>query len=104
MNGLKNAMWWMRFFGILVGFGLCGIGLPMIDGQIQHDAASDARLGLVHAFGVSLAICAVIWTAAWLAYRMARLLWENDPDIGSDDDANYEFAPDSFPSSPTKPR
>lgn len=104
MDRLKKVMWWTQFFGILVGFGLCGIGLPMIDGQIQHDAASDARIGLVNAFAILLAVCVVIWTAAWLAYHMVRLVWENDPDIGTNDDANYEFALDSFPDSPVKPR
>ncbi len=109
MNRLKNVMWWVAALAILIGYVLCGLAIPLIDGQIQHDAYSHARIGLMHVLGIVLAICMVILLASGLTYGLIRLMWRNDPDVGTDDDGQFSFDPPepsiSFRRSPiNKPR
>ena len=89
---------------ILTGFGLCAIGVRAIDDMILYDAVSHEKIGMVHMLGILLAICVIVWMTAWLAYRAFCMTRNNDPDVGTNDDSEYEFDPDTFPSSPKKPR
>ena len=104
MDRLKKGMRFVQVAMLFTGFGFCSVALRAIDDKIVYDAVSHEKIGMVHMLGILLAICAVIWTAAWLAYRMFCLMRNNDPDIGTDEDEEYEFDQDSFPSSPNLPR
>ncbi len=103
MDRLKNVMWWAACAAILVGFGLCGVGIIAIDRQIEHDAYSHARIGLVHVLGIMLAICVMILVAAGLMCMLIRMFRSNDPDVGTNDDSQYVFD-GNFPDSPNLPR
>lgn len=105
MDRLKKVMWWMQCAMLFTGFGLCWVAFRAIDDTILYDAVSHEKIGMAHMLGIVLAICILVWAPVALAYCMHRLMRDNDPDVGTDDDGQYISDDDDvFPFSPRKPR
>lgn len=92
MDRLRNVMWYVAVIGICVGFGFCWLYvISAIDGQIEQDAYSHARIGMMRVLGIMFEIFAAMLALMGFVYALLRSMRNNDPDVGTDDDGNYFF-------------
>lgn len=105
MSRLQNAMWWVAVVGICIGFGFCWLyAVSAIDGQIEHDAYSHARIGMMRVLGIMFEIFVAMLALLGFIYTLFRSMRNNDPDVGTNDDGAYVFDTEPSFRSPSKPR
>lgn len=105
MDRLKKGVRCVGCLMLFVGLGFCSVALRAIDDKILYDAVSHEKIGMMHMLGILFLIFTVMLAASGLAYAAIRMMRNNDPDAGTDEDGSYVFDAGRGPAySPKHPR